>query len=149
MRNDPHHFEVMSERSKGKIWVTSQGENRFIDPKELDSFIERGFKEGLDSNWTETSRESLSTFRKKQIWVTKDGKNKAILSSELTNYEKEGWSRGMVFHKTPTRRTGPNSMTGKVIVNDGFSNKTIDKSKLEEFLRINPSFKKGRLWKRV
>lgn len=149
MRNDPHHFDVMSKRSKGKIWVTKQGENRFINPKELDSFIERGFKEGLDSDWTESSRESLSTLRKKQIWITKGGKNKAILFSELINYEKEGWSRGMVFHKAPVRRTNSNSMTGRVIVNDGFSNKVIYKTELEEFLRINPNFKKGRLWKQV
>lgn len=94
----------------GKVGIHKPGENRFVDPTEVDSYLARGWKLGGEplpeamkqhlseintgKTYSEETKQKLSEIRKGTILVHKGETNRRVKPTELDNYMSAGWEKG-------------------------------------------------------
>jgi len=119
--SDDSRFQTgeLKGNNSGTITITDGKKNRRIFP---DEDIPNGWFRGMTKNSSKNS-----------IWIN-DGKTSKMFKGEVIP---NGWERGRLYNKKP-RHVGT---TGKMCINDGSTNKMIEKSTL-----IPNGWSKGRLY---
>lgn len=115
---------------KGTIWVNNGIESKMIKPDQVDFYLNNGYSRG--SNYSPN---------KGKIWVN-NGVVSKLVNKDL--YCTDGFVNLGRIENTPRSKRGKYSKPKKVIVSSESSERAIPLTDLEEFLKNNPEYIKGR-----
>lgn len=117
-----------SESMRGKVWVHRGEELLRVDSSEVDSYLSRGYSQGVTGKF----RELRSKDVKNKIHVHRGDSHRFIYPNELDEYISDGWQRGL----PPSHKSNiSNSKLGKNNPMYGKSRTNEEKAKISETMR--------------